>query len=399
MTPALMPCIVCRDPITPENDSKEHAFPNSVGGWLKVENFIHETCNNGAGRTWDAALAKQMHALCLIFGIVRERGETPPMKIETTAGEKFTIQPDRSLRLTKPQYVKTETEKGTTVSFTARDEKEARDTLINLNKKYPKVDVEAELARAERVTSYPQGLIHHTFTFGGIEGGRSMVKTAAALARHLGVPTTACDLAATYLRDKKATPPFGYYFIGDLVENRPVGVPFHCVAVSGDPETGLLLGYVEYFGAVRIVTCLSESYAGPVVNGCYAVDPTTGTTLNLTVALPFNRADLEAIYNYERAPLEGHKAALEAVLGPAMARQQQEGQQRAIADAVKYGFANCGAKPGDMLTLEQTQRLSGLVTERLMPYLRQQMVRPDHLRPPGAGMPSPTKSAPPGTDD
>jgi hypothetical protein len=377
MPPEFMPCVVCGEPITPENDSREHAISNSVGGWLKVRDFIHEDCNNGAGRSWDAALAKQMHALCLIFGIVRERGETPPLEIVTTAGEKLTIQSDGSLRSTDPKFSKTETEQGTAISFAARDEKEARTMLIGLKKKHPNLDVDELLAKADRVTTYPQGLILHNLTFGGTEGGRSMVKTAAAFARHLGVPTTACDLGVAYLRDEKAKPPFGYYFVADLIENRPVGVPFHCVAISGDSETGLLLGYVEYFGAVRIVTCLSENYTGPKVNGSYAVDPTTGNTLELKVATPFDRAELQAIYNYERAPLEGHKAALEAVLGPAMARQQQEGQRRAIADAVEYAFANCGAKPGDILTPEQTQRLAGLVTGRLMPYLSRRMVRPD----------------------
>jgi hypothetical protein len=128
---------------------------------------------------------------------------------------------------------------------------------------------------------------------------------------------------------------------------------------------------------VRIVACLSETYARPKVNGSYAVDPTSGSTLDLKIAMPFDRIELQAIYNYERAPLEGHKAALEAVLSPAMARQQQEAQSRAIADAVEYAFANCGAKRGDILTPEQKRRLPGLVTERLMPYLQRRIVRPN----------------------
>jgi HNH endonuclease len=377
MPSTFMPCMICGDPITPGTDSKDHAIPNSVGGWLKVPDFVHADCDNQAGETWDAELSKQMHALCLIFGVVRERGETQPLKTVTTAGEKLTIQPDGSLKLTDPKFSKTPTEQGAAISFTARDEKEARTMLTGLKRTFPNLDVEGLLAQAERVTSYPEGLVHHEFTFGGEQGGRSMVKTAAAFARYLGVPTTACDVAAAYLRDEKAKPPFGYYFVADLIENRPIGVPFHCVAVSGDPQTGLLLAYVEYFGAVRIVACLSENYGGPKVNGSYAVDPTSGNTLDLKVAMPFDRTELQAIYNYERAPLEGHKAALDAVLGPAMARQQQEAQNIAVADAVEYAFANCGAKPGDMLTPEQKRRLPGLVTQRLMPYLQRRMVRPD----------------------
>lgn len=369
-----MPCIACGEPITSETDSREHAVPNSVGGWLKVRDFIHETCNNTAGNTWDAALFDQMHALCAIFGVVRERGETPPLKVVTTAGEKLTIQPDGRLRLTEPKFSKTETDKGTVISMSMRDEKEARARLQDLKKQYPNLDVEAEMAEAERVTSYPQGLFHHKLQFGGTEGGRSMVKTAAAMARHLGVPTTACDLAMNYLRDEEAIPPFGYYFVSDLVAARPVGVSFHCVAISGDPQTGLLLGYVEYFGAVRIVTCLSKTYTGPKVEGSYAVNPTTGDKLDLKVALPFDRAEIQAICDYERAPLEGHKAALDAVLGPAMAKKQAEGLERAKAEAVEYAFAHCGAERDAMLTPEQVARLGKLLAERLTAYMMRPII-------------------------
>lgn len=383
----LMPCIVCGEPITSGNDSKEHVFPNSLGGRLKVRDFIHKGCNNDSGRSWDAALAEQMHALCLIFGIVRERGETPSLATTTTAGERLTIQSDGSLRLTDPTFIKTDTEQGTAISFSARDESEARDMLTGLKKKHPDLDVEALLAKADRVTTYPEGAFHHKFTFGGTEGGRSMLKTAAAFARHAGIPTTACDLAAAYFRDEKVEPPFGYYSIADLVENRPVGVPLHCVAISGNPKTGLLLGYVEYFGAVRIVTCLSENYTGPALNSSYSIDPTTGSVHDLKITLPFDRAELQAIYNRERAPLDGYKAAMDAVLGPAMQRQQQESQSRAIADAVEYAFANCGAKPGDELTIEHKLRLAELFAERVTPYLLQRMVRMDRLgEGPGDGL-------------
>ena len=50
-----------------------------------------------------------------------------------------------------------------------------------------------------------------------------------------------CDLAVAYLRDETAEPAFGYYYERDLVAGRPAGVPIHCVAVTGDPETGMLL--------------------------------------------------------------------------------------------------------------------------------------------------------------
>jgi hypothetical protein len=45
----------------------------------------------------------------------------------------------------------------------------------------------------------------------------------------------------------------------------------------------------------------------------------------------------------------------------------------AIRRAVKYAFANCGAKPGELLTDEQKLKLPKLVTEHVMPFLRHHM--------------------------
>jgi hypothetical protein len=131
----------------------------------------------------------------------------------------------------------------------------------------------------------------------------------------------------------------------------------------------LLLGYVEYFGAVRIATCLSQTYRGQRIRGSYAIDPTTGNTLDVEVSLPFNREDMEAIYRYEHASPERYKGAMDAVLGPAMARSQEEARRRAIGDAAKFAFANCGAEEGAMLTEEQKKQIVTVFLERVMPYL------------------------------
>jgi hypothetical protein len=364
-----MSCIVCQHALSADTDSAEHVFPNAIGGVLTVSDFLCRDCNSRAGETWDAVLAKQMHAMCTIFRIVRRRGETPALETVTTAGEELTILPDGTLRLADPDFKRAWTEKGTEISIVARDMHEARTMLQGLKRKFPHLDVEALLEKAEAKTSYPEGVFKHEFSFGGEQAGRSMVKTAAAFARHLGIPTEACDLAAAYLRNESGEAPFGYYWASDLVINRRAGVPIHCVAVSADPTVGLLLGYVEYFGAIRVVTCLSQTYSGQRIHGSYGIDPTTGNTFDLEVSLPFDAKEMEAIYRYEHASPERYKAAMDAVLGPAMARSQEEARQRAIEDAAKFAFANCGAEQGAVLTAEQKKRLLTVFFERVMPYL------------------------------
>ncbi|MFZ6765302.1 HNH endonuclease [Pseudoroseomonas sp. WGS1072] len=89
-------CALCEeelstDPTNKHCDSEEHIFPNSVGGQRTVSGFLCRSCNSTTGETWDAELAEQMQALCLIIGVRRDRGTTPPLKVTTTEGENITL--------------------------------------------------------------------------------------------------------------------------------------------------------------------------------------------------------------------------------------------------------------------------------------------------------------------
>jgi hypothetical protein len=117
------------------------------------------------------------------------------------------------------------------------------------------------------------------------------------------------------------------------------------------------------------VVCLSQSYRDPAVIQSHALDPTTGKT-TVKNDLAFSAADVRSIYNYERIPDGGIAQAFAEVVPRALARSFEQEKVRAIKDATRYAFENCGAKPGDMLTDEQKAKLPGLITERLMFILR-----------------------------
>jgi hypothetical protein len=364
-------CVRCDHRIDISSDSDEHVIPNSVGGRLKVRGFICRDCNSWAGETWDATLSQQLNFFCNFFGVVRERGTPPPQPIETTAGEHLLMQPGGGFKMKNPIFQAVPTETGKQIQIKARDRGEAAVMLKGLARKYPnQVDVEAELAKATETYTYPDGVFFHTPDFGGVSGGRSVVKTATAFAFHCGVSVDQCDLAVRYLRDEAAEAAFGYYYERDLVAGRPAGVPIHCVAVTGDPATGMLLGYVEYFGTQRVVVGLSQSYAGSPIARSYGLDPTTGETIPLQVDLPFSVADVQAIYNYERTPADGMQRAYAEVVPTALKRHFDLEVAHVARRAAQYAFENCGAKPGDELIPEQTAKLGALATEHMMPFIQ-----------------------------
>lgn len=367
-------CVLCENTITVETDLEEHLIPNALGGRKKVSGFLCGKCNSTTGHRWDAQLAAQLLPLCLLMDIFRERGEPPRLKVETTTGERLTIGPSGTLSLSTPEFVARPLPSGRThYRFKARTMSEARRMVMDLKRKHPEIDVDATLASAQMVETYPQGAVGHNLGIGGELAGRSMVKSCVAWAFACGIDWSACKPAIGYLRSPLNSPCFGYYHDTDLVEGRPMGVPLHCLAVDADPATGLILAYGEFFGFHRFVCLLGEEYQGPAIRKTYAIDPRTGNELGLSVRIPFSHEDMEDIYAYNRTRPADVKRAADAILGPAMQARMEAERKRVISKAVDEAFASCGAKPGEMLTPEQVRNLHRIVAGKIAPFVLHQM--------------------------
>ncbi|MFZ0608925.1 MAG: HNH endonuclease [Xanthobacteraceae bacterium] len=362
-------CVRCNGCITEANDSREHVVPNAIGGKLKTKGFICTNCNSASGERWDAELSRQMNPLCLFFSIIRDRGVSPSQTFETSAGEKIRISHDGSLALDRPTYREVPIGDGIRVEITARTMREARKMLQGVKRKFPRTDISGILDNVSINTFYAKGAVKFEILFGGEMAGRSLVKTALAFAHCSGISVENCGAARNYLRGNRQVVPFGYFYESDLIEARPKGLPLHCVAISGNPATGMLLGYVEYFGVLRVVICLSDKYVGDPVDRAYAIDPMNSNELNLSVRLTFSPSDMEAIYQYQKMPAGTIQRAFAEVAPIGLARKFETEKNRVIREAVHYAFAHCGAREGEMLTPEQVQKLSGLVVEKMMPFI------------------------------
>jgi len=361
-------CAICGKAITDADDSDEHIIPASIGGRRTVRSFLHRVCNNTTGHTWDAELERQLRPLALQFGVKRQRGQTLRMAITTTAGEHFLLGPDGQLAMAKPIIAKTPTAQGTTHQITVGSVDSARKALGGLKRKHPDIDIDAALASSQIQRSYPRGAIHLDIGFGGEQAGRSLVKSALALAHGAGLPIGLCTDAVGYLRGS-APPCFGYYFIGDLIVERPVAIPLHCIAIEANPDTGLVLGYGEYFGVHRAVLCLGRDYEGEAVRRVYALDPRKGAELDLAVHLPFNDADIAAIYDYQMDDAAGRQAAFGAVFAPVLQRRREAEWSLVAKEAFDYAWANCGATPNTMLTDKDKRAIVRLFADKAAPFL------------------------------
>lgn len=364
-------CALCDVAITDDNDSKEHLIPNAIGGRKKIKGFICRDCNNSSGDDWESELAKQLNPLSLFFSISRERGDVPSQVFETTGGDKLKLNVDGCMDIEKPIYSEKPLESGAGVQIQirARSIPEAKRMLQGVKRKYPQVDLNELLDNAKSQSTYCSDMLNFNFSFGGHEAGRSIVKSALALAVSSGIPAESCIEAMSYLKNEESEACFGYFYESDLIKNRPEGIPLHCVSIKGCRETQRVIGYVEYFGVQRVVLCLADSYEGEEISSTYSINPITGEELNLVVELNLSSSEIREAYDYKKIPRGSVEDAFGKVIPAGMKASFEKEKDRVLNNAVKYAFENCGAKEGEMLMPEHVNKLTGLMMEKLEPFI------------------------------
>ncbi|HDR9354306.1 TPA: HNH endonuclease [Burkholderia vietnamiensis] len=257
-------CALCNQPLSIVGNSGEHIVPNSIGGRRKVRGFICKGCNSRTGDGWDAELWRQFQHIALMHGVERDRGNVPAIPVQTGVGTQLMLLPDGSLMPRRIAFEKVANPagKGFLIKATVRTAEEAEEMVRNLAAKHPEINVEEVLSTLQARTEYLDSPLTFGTAFAGPLGGRSMVKTAVAMAFDAGVSPSACNLALPYLLDKNSEAPYGLFYERDLVRGRPTSFTPHIVSVRGDSSSGYLMGYVEYFGLARIVVPLSDQYDG-----------------------------------------------------------------------------------------------------------------------------------------
>jgi len=373
-------CALCDTPLTAENDSCEHIILHAIGGRRTVSGFLCAPCNNTSGHTWDAALAKQLNAFSLFFHITRQNGEPPAQVFPTISGGTIRVAYD-GLKLSKPTIEKTPNGAGAKIQVTARTTVEARKMLTGLKRKHPEIDVDAALASAASTYSYMTEPVTMNVAIGGADAGRSIVKSAFALAVASGLAASDCDEAKRYLVSGEDGC-FGYSNEVDLMEGRPPNTVIHCVAVNSTGD-GLLLGYVELFSAFRMVMFLGSNYRGAPISAIYAIDPVNGLKLDVTVRLNFSREDLVDIFEYRRIPDGSVAQALHEIIPDAIRREFEREKATVIDRAFTDAWSKLNLAPGTILTHEHMFKLSGLIVEGMMPFFRHHALQHRNASQPG----------------
>lgn len=359
-------CALCEKQIEISNDSREHIIPHSIGGRRKIRSFICIDCNSRSGDSWDAEIWQQFSHLAMMNGVDRERGAPPSIKIQTIDGGNYLLLPDGSMTIPNSTYRTEPSEKGLKIKITARDKPTAHKMVKQVARKNPKVDVDSFLSGMTATETPLESPVTFSAQFGGELAGRSMVKTAVALAAAAGVNPKSCDAATQYLKGDTVTPPYAFFYLRDLVANRPSTHAFNCVSVVGLPARRKLLGYVEYFSMSRIVVILSEHYDGPALNTTYAFDPASASGLDLKINLNLSDDELELIRSNQALTDETYAAALNEGFGLIYKRSQSRLIEREASNAFEHACQSMGIPKDSIIPPERAQEFSSLVANHFV---------------------------------
>lgn len=353
-------------------NSKEHIIPQAIGGRKKVKNFTCTECNRKTGDMWDVVLAKELNPLSLFFKIKKERSDVPSETLTTVTGEKYVVSEEGKITLTKPLYREEHIpeENKTLIHIQARNEKEAKEQIRRAKKNHPQLDIDPLMDQVKMSYSYCDEYFNISIGSFDEPCTKSIVKTAMAMAVDNNISFNNCEYAKKYLLEDPEQYCFGYFYDTDLIVNRPIGVPLHCIFLKGDPDIGVLWAYVEYFGIHRGLICLSEAYQGTHIESYYAINPKTAQQItDLNISLDISKASLmKAILDNSR-PLKAIEKILSELIPPQQQQDSEREMNRVLSNSVKLAFENCGANEGEILEEHHIENVVDTLLEEMAPWI------------------------------
>lgn len=363
-------CVLCLAPLTRSTDSAEHILLQALGGRRQVRGFLCKVCNSRAGAEWDAALVKQLAHIALMHGVDRQRaGDLPPVRVKRLGGDELILHADGLMAPAAPSYRETPTDRGKSIQITARTRAEARGMVQGIARKHPDVDVAAALADMTMSTSINEDLLQLQIRVGGPLAGRSLVKTALAMAHWAGIRHEDCTSIGRYLCGDDADPPYRPFYERNIVDRRPADHLLNCVAIDADPRTRLALAYVEYFGAAKFVVLLSDDYSGPGCHHVYAINPGTGAEVAVDVDLRLEPAELQRVVAGESYSLKGYEAAVNTMMPILLRRAESRAFESTVHAAFTHAAEQMGLREGDAISESQVPEFSRLVARYMAPYM------------------------------
>ena len=351
-------------------NSDEHIIPNALGGRITLKSFICRSCNNITGYEWDGVLCQNLEGLSVFAGVSRDRGKLPSraFKSASNSNVEYVIYDDGRIEYRNFSIEKFESGNQTKFNIVAKDRKAAKNALKRLKSETgASINIDEVMLKNLSVNrGYIDDAIKHRVQIDSIPAGKSMTKTILAWASVSGIDIRKCSDALNFLHGT-GEPCFGWYSDKDLVVNRPSDEILNCISISANPETGLILGYVEYYNFIKAVICLGKNYSGEKIVKSYCSNPVTKKIFDVKVILYFKMNDIFDIYDYKYLNNIVRTKDLGSLISISQKRHRDI-EINEICDLICIDLEN---KINEEMTDEEANLITeNVVTKYLLPFLK-----------------------------
>lgn len=358
-------CYKCGDKLTKDNLSKEHIIPNASGGYLKSNWLLCDPCNNNFGQQIDKYL-KTNHLMNLLM-IKRDRGEVQPELVKTSQSNKeyyYTVTGEIVMRRSAPEVEKSDSE--THLKIVARDRVELKNTAEGLRRKYPEIDVDTILEKAETRNER----LDETFTTEASFGDEMELVAITKIAVNFylfkeGHSDVVSKVLETLFRKEKGKVfPFFTENLPHKLNSEEVS---HILHLVGSPEERILYCYIELFNFQSYMVVLNENYIGAAIEYTYSFDLLNSLEMLKDVSLNLNRYQL---LNYEYS-VEKNKELVKNRLSRLLMIAHNRHVEREIQNITSKCITKVMGEEfeGGYLTEEQQRKFYGFVSEEMAHFM------------------------------
>lgn len=278
-------CLITGDPITPATDSRAHIIPSALGGRIKPKGLLCAAANSDLNDAVDLPLIRAFESIMCQLDGSRDRGANPSIRMTDAEGRAYQVAFGKPITPVRPDFSMEEKPDGSVdVHVSARTTEELRTLLGRVRKRFPAFDIEGAVLRAAVVSTRPgmlrsQVQIGPAATFPAAFVAANIFAAHRSFAPHPQLASYAASLKP--LPDPVPLPPDTFLWHQPRWFEVDAQVS-HVLALIGDPTTGRLLAFVEYFNIASIAIVLP--FAGSTaVRETYAVDVLTGNEAKVTV--------------------------------------------------------------------------------------------------------------------
>lgn len=287
-------CYNCRVPLVKDNSSIEHVIPNAIGGKLKSNKLLCAVCNNTLGHEIDVKLAKQLNFFMNFFMIERENGKFQPISGKTKNGEEYIL--NGSEIKSKPK-ISVDKNK---VSFSGNDEADLKTYFKGLLNKYPQLDLNEILSKADKGRYYLNEPVSINFNIGGDKVFRAITKIAVNFYIYKGGNIDEIDNIIPYIKGKendKIKRIFHHYGFLHNSLNVDDTKLYHLIKVIGNSDEKVLYSYIELFGTFKFIIKLNSNYTGHSFDNQYFYNLFSKETIEEEILMNYKITEIDNILN------------------------------------------------------------------------------------------------------